>query len=74
MGCALFVVHAASRVGGRRVTVRDCGWDRVLGTAFSDHDLVVILEGAGVADAEAAVDDPAWVEWRDGRPHDFHAV
>ncbi len=33
-------------MGGRRVTVRDCGWDR---TVFSDHDLVLILEGASVA-------------------------
>jgi hypothetical protein len=28
---------------------------RILGTAYSDHDLVVFLEGAGVADPE-----PSW--------------
>ncbi|MFI0192018.1 hypothetical protein ACH4PW_31295 [Streptomyces sp. NPDC017082] len=29
------------------------GQDKILGTAYSDNDLVVFLEGAGVADPEA---------------------
>ncbi|AWW35455.1 hypothetical protein DN051_01145 [Streptomyces cadmiisoli] len=41
----------------------------ILGTAYSDHDLVVLLEAAGVADPENVRDDPGWVEWRGGRPH-----
>ncbi|MCT9010518.1 hypothetical protein [Streptomyces rhizosphaerihabitans] len=43
------VVHRPSRTGGRRVTVHSRGRDRILGTAYSDHDLVVFLETAGIA-------------------------
>ncbi|WP_394425641.1 hypothetical protein [Streptomyces sp. SGAir0957] len=68
---SLFVVHWPSSSGGRRVTVRSDGWDQVLGTAYSDHDLVVFLEGAGVADPEAVLDDPEWVQWRGRPPHEF---
>lgn len=50
------------------------GQDEILGTAYSDHDLVVFLEGAGVAEPEAILDDPQWVEWRGGRAHGFHAA
>jgi hypothetical protein len=38
--------------------VHSGGRDEILGTAFSDHDLVVFLEGAGVAELEAVLDDP----------------
>lgn len=48
--------------------------DEILGTAYSDHDLVVVLEGADVAEPEAIWDDPQWVEWRCGQAHDFHAT
>ncbi|MFB7312193.1 MULTISPECIES: hypothetical protein [unclassified Streptomyces] len=44
------------------------GRDEALGTC-SDHDLVVFLEGAGVAAPEAVLDDPQWVEWRGGHAH-----
>ncbi|MFJ6529911.1 hypothetical protein ACIQMZ_32180 [Streptomyces longwoodensis] len=47
------------------------GREQFLGTAYSDHDLVVFLEGAGIADADAALDDPRRVEWRDGPAHVF---
>ncbi|WP_439794480.1 hypothetical protein [Streptomyces agglomeratus] len=41
--------------------------------AHSDHDLVVFLEAAGVLDADRVLDDPRWVEWRDGPPHQWTA-
>lgn len=39
----------------------------------SDHDLVVFLEGDGVADPEAILEDPQWVEWRGGPAYEFSA-
>lgn len=33
------------------------GQDETLGTAYSDHDLEVFLEGAGLDDPEAALGD-----------------
>ncbi|CAL9288865.1 hypothetical protein SUDANB51_06683 [Streptomyces sp. enrichment culture] len=45
--------------------------DEILGTAYSDHDLVVFLEGAGVQDADSILDDDRWVEWRGGRAHQW---
>lgn len=50
------------------------GWDEILGPAYSDHDLVVFLEGAGVADPEVNLDDQQWVEWRGGPAHEFSAA
>jgi hypothetical protein len=54
--------------------VHSRGQDEILGTAFSDHDLVVFLEGAGAAEPEAIWDDPQWGEWRGGPAHQFHAA
>jgi hypothetical protein len=71
---ALVVVHPPSSSGGRRVTVHSHGQDEILGTAYSDYDLVVFLEGVGVADPEAILVDPRWVEWRGGQAHEFHAA
>ncbi|MCX4579005.1 hypothetical protein OHB41_38640 [Streptomyces sp. NBC_01571] len=71
---APIVVHRPSISGGRRVTVHRHGQDLVLGTAHSDHDLVVFLEGAGVSDPDAILDDPRWVEWRGGPAHEFRAA
>jgi hypothetical protein len=68
---APIVVHRPSDSGGRRVTVHSSGRDEILGTAYSDHDLVVFLEGAGVAEPDAILDDPQWVEWRGGPAHEF---
>ncbi|MFB7228495.1 hypothetical protein ACFCY9_12335 [Streptomyces fimicarius] len=63
------VVHRPSSTGGRRVTVRG----RILGLAFSDRDLTVFLAEAGLLDPELLLDDPAWVEWRGGRAHEWGA-
>jgi hypothetical protein len=64
---APIVVHPPSATGGRRVTARG----EILGLAHSDHDLVVLLEGAGLPDAEEVLDNPTWVEWRGGAPHEY---
>ncbi|MFD8064634.1 hypothetical protein [Streptomyces parvulus] len=74
MTSAPIVVHRPSLTGGRRVSVHRRGRDEILGVAHSDHDLAVFLEGAGIADPEALLDDPRWVEWRDGPAHDFSAA
>ncbi|MFE7707583.1 hypothetical protein ACFU6I_17665 [Streptomyces sp. NPDC057486] len=50
MTSASIVVHRPSMSGGRRGTVHSSGRNEILGTAYSDYDLVVFLEGAGVAD------------------------
>ena len=68
------MVNRSSGTGGRRVTVHSGGRDEILGTAYSDHDLVVFLEGAGIADPEVILDDPDWVEWRGGSAHKFSAA
>ncbi|MFJ3637606.1 hypothetical protein [Streptomyces sp. NPDC090112] len=74
MTSAPIVVHRPSLSGGRRVTAHGSGRDEILGTAYSDHDLVVFLEAAGVAEPDAILDDPQWVEWRGGRAHEFNAA
>ncbi|WTI13930.1 hypothetical protein OIB37_12680 [Streptomyces sp. NBC_00820] len=68
---APIVVHGPSSTGGRRVTARTHGHDEPLGTAFSDHDLIVFLEAAGVTDPDRVVDDPEWVEWAGGPAHEW---
>lgn len=45
------------------------GRDEILGSAYSDRDLVVFLENVGIADPDAVLDDLRWVEWRGGRAH-----
>ncbi|WP_371674233.1 hypothetical protein OG985_45805 [Streptomyces sp. NBC_00289] len=71
---APIVVHRPSRTGGRRVTVHRQGRDEILGTAYSDHDLVVFLEAKGIKDPDGVLDDPRWVEWRGASPHQWSAV
>ncbi|MFD6172425.1 hypothetical protein [Streptomyces coeruleorubidus] len=71
MSSAPIVVHPPSRTGGRRVTLHSGAREEILGTAYSDHDLVVFLEGAGVQDADSILDDDRWVEWRGGRAHQW---
>ncbi|MGW4291177.1 hypothetical protein ACWEIK_30080 [Streptomyces sp. NPDC004673] len=44
------------------MTVHAQGRDEVLGTAHSDHDVIVFLEAAGVVDPESVLNDPQWVE------------
>ncbi|NEB19710.1 hypothetical protein [Streptomyces coelicoflavus] len=74
MTSAPIVVHQPSHTGGRKGTVHRHSQDEILGTAYSDHDLVVFLEGAGLAEPETILDDPQWVEWRGDPAHQFHAA
>ncbi|MCP9994419.1 hypothetical protein LUX09_34430 [Streptomyces albogriseolus] len=74
MTSAPIVVHRPSHSGGRRVTVRSHGQDETLGTAYSDHDLVVFLEGAGRRRTRGHPGRPQWAEWRGGHAHEFHAA
>ncbi|MEU8744961.1 hypothetical protein OH540_07380 [Streptomyces sp. BPPL-273] len=68
MRSAPIVVHRPSASGSRRVTVHRRGRDEILGTAYSDHDLVVFLGALGVPDPDGILDDPMWLEWRRPRP------
>ncbi|MDQ0578674.1 hypothetical protein QF030_000852 [Streptomyces rishiriensis] len=43
------------------------GRDETLGTAYSDHDVMVVLKGAGIRDPDSILDDDRWIEWRGGR-------
>ncbi|NUP23587.1 MAG: hypothetical protein HOZ81_47535 [Streptomyces sp.] len=67
---APIVIHRPSPTGGRRVTVRG----QIAGLSRGDHDVVEFLRGAGLDDAEQLLDDPAWVEWRGGRAHQYAAA
>ncbi|MEU6347041.1 hypothetical protein ABZ883_39560 [Streptomyces sp. NPDC046977] len=71
MDDARFVVHGPSPRGGRLVTMHraDCVEDDYVGTAFSEHDLLLILRSAGLPDPELVVDDPRWVEWQGAAAH-----
>ncbi|MFE0633498.1 hypothetical protein ACFW3D_42045 [Streptomyces sp. NPDC058864] len=71
MDDARFVVHGLSPRGGRLVTMHreDRMEDDYVGTAFSDHDLLLILRSAGLPDPDLVVDDPRWVEWRGAAAH-----
>ncbi|MFJ5817373.1 hypothetical protein ACIQGT_26265 [Streptomyces sp. NPDC093108] len=73
MTSAPITVHQPAGTGGRRVTARTHGHDEFLGTAFSDHDLVVFLEAAGIPDADTVLDDPRFIEWRGGHAHEWNA-
>ncbi|SMQ13769.1 hypothetical protein SAMN06272771_0037 [Streptomyces sp. Ag82_O1-12] len=59
MTSAPIVVH---RITGGPESHRARGRDEILGTAYGDHDVVVFLEGDGVAEPEAGLDDPHRVE------------
>ncbi|MET7686305.1 hypothetical protein [Streptomyces sp. NPDC005423] len=74
MSSTPIVVHPPADTGGRRVTVHSHGRDEILGTAYSDHDLVVFLEGAGIHDADSILDYDRWIEWRGGRAHQWSAA
>ncbi|MFB6775254.1 hypothetical protein [Streptomyces sp. NPDC056337] len=74
MSRAPVVVHRSSVSGGRRVALYRDGHDVFLGFAHSDHDLVVFLEGAGIAQPDTVLDQPLMVEWRGGSAHDFSAA
>ena len=67
------VVHRLSASGGRLVMLRRHGRERILGLAHSDHDLIVFVEAAGVADPESVLDDPRRLEWRGDCAHQWDA-
>ncbi|MET8538333.1 hypothetical protein ABZV67_43235 [Streptomyces sp. NPDC005065] len=58
---------------GRRVSVRSGGETHILGIAYSD-DVIEFLRRAGLNDPGLLLDDPAWVKWRGGRPHEWVAA
>ncbi|MFC8016387.1 hypothetical protein [Streptomyces cinereoruber] len=64
---ALIVVGEGSVLKGRQVQVMRRGKAQYVGTAFSDHDVVAILQAAGLSDPEEVLDDPRWVQWCGGR-------
>ncbi|MEU7149230.1 hypothetical protein AB0B15_14510 [Streptomyces sp. NPDC045456] len=64
---ARIVIQEPSPTGGRRVRVDGT----ILGLSHSDRDTLEFLRRAGLPDAEHLLDDPAWVEWRGGQPHDY---
>ncbi|WP_406515100.1 hypothetical protein OH809_12835 [Streptomyces sp. NBC_00873] len=63
-------VHRAAGAGGRRVTIRA----QTAGLAHSDADVVEFLRRAGLPDADDVLDDPRWVKWQGGRPHEYGAA
>ncbi|MEV8476259.1 hypothetical protein [Streptomyces sp. NPDC051173] len=67
-------VHRLDADGGRRVTVRREGLEHILGLAYNDADVLEFLRRAGLPDAEGLLDDPAWVEWVGGDPHEWTAA
>ncbi len=67
-GPAPIVVHRMTGTRGRRVTIHG----QVFGLAHSDTDLVEFLRRAGLPDdAWELLDDPRWVKWQGGRPHEY---
>lgn len=70
MDRAPILVHRISPSGGRRVVIRIRGVDTVLGTAYSDRDLVEFLRRIDLPDPEELVlgDSPA-IAWQGGHPH-----
>ncbi|MFD9622346.1 hypothetical protein ACFWB2_34530 [Streptomyces virginiae] len=64
---ALIVVGEQAGTGGRLVSVMRGGREESLGTAFSEHDVIVFLQAAGLSDPEEVLADPRWVQWRGGR-------
>ncbi|MET7495799.1 hypothetical protein ABZV61_41315 [Streptomyces sp900116325] len=47
--------------------------ERTLGTAYSDHDLVVLLSAAGLAAPERVLDDPSVIQWQGADAHVYQA-
>ncbi|MER6979121.1 hypothetical protein [Streptomyces carpinensis] len=67
---APIVVSNPMGSGGRRVAIRG----EFAGLARSDADVLEFLRRAGLPDAEALLDDPAWVTWTGGQPHHYEAA
>lgn len=59
------IVYPPLEAGGRKVGVDD----RILGTAYSLHDLTVFLQNAGLTGwDELDVADSDLIEWHEGGP------
>ncbi|MCQ6556306.1 hypothetical protein NPS70_24450 [Streptomyces sp. C10-9-1] len=65
-GTPPIVVHRISPTGGRRVTVRG----RIMGLAHSDDEVRELVRRAGGPEP-VRLEDPTWVEWTGGRPHQY---
>ncbi|MDQ1009284.1 hypothetical protein ACWD0A_19510 [Streptomyces sp. NPDC002867] len=63
------VVHRISPSGGRRVTVRG----RIMGLAHSDEEVLELVRRSGETGA-VVLEDPTWVEWTGGRPHQYEPL
>ncbi|MFE9856268.1 hypothetical protein [Streptomyces sp. NPDC005780] len=68
------VIHRPTPSGARLVTVHIAGREERLGLAHSDHDVIVFLADAGLADPARALDTPSLVEWQGAAAHDFAAA
>ncbi|MFE7351804.1 hypothetical protein ACFU8Q_01075 [Streptomyces sp. NPDC057543] len=64
------VVHRIEQTGGRTVTIND----EIAGLVHDDGDLIELLRQAGIYDAEQCLDDPDWIEWREGQAHRYEAA
>ncbi|MCZ4103206.1 hypothetical protein [Streptomyces sp. H39-C1] len=71
MTSAPIVVHRLSPSGGRRVTARARDVEQILGVAYNDRDVLEFLRRVGIDDPAPLLDQPHWVEWRGGRPHQW---
>lgn len=72
MDRAPILVHRISPSGGRRVVIRIRGVDTVLGTAYSDRDLIEFLRRIELPDPEELVlGDSAAIAWQGGQPHRY---
>ncbi|MFE5110116.1 hypothetical protein [Streptomyces sp. NPDC056663] len=70
MSEAPIVIHRPTGTGGCRVTIHAQG----AGLARSDNDVIEFLRRTGLPDAGDVLDDPRWVQWQGGRPHDYGAA
>lgn len=71
MASAPIVVHRLSPSGGRRVTARARDVEQILGVAYNDRDVLEFLAESASMAAPPLLDQPHWVEWRGGRPHQW---
>lgn len=70
MDRAPILVHRISPSGGRRVVIRIRGVDTVLGTAYSDRDLIEFLRRIDLPGPEELVlGDSQAIAWQGGQPH-----
>ncbi|MEE1811216.1 MULTISPECIES: hypothetical protein [Streptomyces] len=67
-------IHAPTPSGARPVTVHVNSRDERLGLAHSDHDLIVFLADAGLADPERILDNPAVVQWQGAAAHRYEVI